>query len=393
MEETSEMIKIVDKDPEHESEDTMNKLDPQKSTEDEQDNEDPEEEDHSITVDATNKSKYDILVVDSAAFIKCVRLETLAEEFFTITDVLNEVRDQQARNFMKAFPFEIKTRDPSPEALQQVIGFSKKTGDYQSLSGPDIKILALTWMLEKEMNGTKHLKAEPKKIMFVEPKKKTHKKPEQEEATTPSFDGGWITPENIEVVTAQYLGQHLQPETEIKGENKRVGCITADFSMQNILLQIGLNLVSIDGLKIKQVKQWMLKCFSCNKIERNPEKIFCNHCGNNTLWKIPVVVDEEGNVTSVNNHRRRVNLRGSKFPLPLPKGGRDAHNLILTEDEYQLALKKTRKKKNVDAFDLEYSFASTKAGKHAEVEVGYGKKNPNVARKKVGKNNKAKMNM
>lgn len=42
-----------------------------------------------------------------------------------------------------------------------VTEFSKKTGDYLSLSATDIKVLALTYQLELEHVGSQHLKKEP----------------------------------------------------------------------------------------------------------------------------------------------------------------------------------------------------------------------------------------
>lgn len=42
-----------------------------------------------------------------------------------------------------------------------VTEFSKKTGDYPSLSATDIKVLALTYQLELENVGSQHLKTEP----------------------------------------------------------------------------------------------------------------------------------------------------------------------------------------------------------------------------------------
>jgi hypothetical protein len=42
-----------------------------------------------------------------------------------------------------------------------VTEFSKKTGDYPSLSATDIKVMALAYQLEKERVGTDHLKKEP----------------------------------------------------------------------------------------------------------------------------------------------------------------------------------------------------------------------------------------
>jgi RNA-binding protein NOB1 len=42
-----------------------------------------------------------------------------------------------------------------------VTDFSKKTGDYKSLSAVDIQVIALTFQLEKENVGTNHIKTVP----------------------------------------------------------------------------------------------------------------------------------------------------------------------------------------------------------------------------------------
>jgi RNA-binding protein NOB1 len=44
-----------------------------------------------------------------------------------------------------------------------VTEFSKKTGDYRSLSAVDIKVMALAYQLEKQFVGTQHIKTEPDK--------------------------------------------------------------------------------------------------------------------------------------------------------------------------------------------------------------------------------------
>jgi len=42
--------------------------------------------------------------------------------------------------------------------------FSKKTGDFASLSLTDLKVLALTWMLEKEAGNLDKLRMEPIRV-------------------------------------------------------------------------------------------------------------------------------------------------------------------------------------------------------------------------------------
>lgn len=46
-----------------------------------------------------------------------------------------------------------------------VVNFSKKTGDYTSLSAIDLRVMALTYMLEVQVNGTKRLRKEPIKVI------------------------------------------------------------------------------------------------------------------------------------------------------------------------------------------------------------------------------------
>ena len=47
-----------------------------------------------------------------------------------------------------------------------VVQFSKKTGDYASLSLTDIKVLALTLQLEWERVGRDHLRSEPATVIL-----------------------------------------------------------------------------------------------------------------------------------------------------------------------------------------------------------------------------------
>ena len=59
------------------------------------------------------------------------------------------------------------------ESIKFVTDFSKKTGDYASLSATDIKVIALTYMLEtRHVGSNEHLKKEPtmkKSVEFYQP--------------------------------------------------------------------------------------------------------------------------------------------------------------------------------------------------------------------------------
>ena len=95
-------------------------------------------------------------------------------------------------------------------------------------------------------------------------------------------EGEWITPSNVGLHKSRALD--LLPDSETtKGKRKDgdeafdTGCMTADFAMQNVMLQIGLNLVGVEGKKIEKVKSWVLRCHACFKC------VFCCHNIKN-LW-------------------------------------------------------------------------------------------------------------
>ena len=98
------------------------------------------------------------------------------------------------------------------------------------------------------------------------------------ESPTPIYDdpsdsddgeGDWITPSNVAIHKSRAL--NLLPENELGGKrterNQSIGsgCMTADFAMQNVLLQMGLNLIGLEGKRIEKVKNWVLRCHACFK--------------------------------------------------------------------------------------------------------------------------------
>eukprot|EP00938_MAST-03A_sp_MAST-3A-sp1_P005264 g5264.t1 len=102
------------------------------------------------------------LIVDSGAIIKEVNIVGLAENLWTVSDVIEEIRDKRARHVLENLPKELKVREPSATSIARVVEFAKKTGDLRSLSTADLRVLALTYMLEVETRGSSgHLRKEP----------------------------------------------------------------------------------------------------------------------------------------------------------------------------------------------------------------------------------------
>lgn len=101
------------------------------------------------------------LVVDTTAFIKAANLQEFAENIYTTQEVVDEITNDRQRRKLVVLPYDLKVKDVFTENIKFITDFSKKTGDYTSLSATDIKVMALTYQLEKEKVGADHLKMEP----------------------------------------------------------------------------------------------------------------------------------------------------------------------------------------------------------------------------------------
>ncbi|CAG0902153.1 unnamed protein product [Darwinula stevensoni] len=385
------------------------------------------------------------LVVDSGAFISLTPLQELGKNIYTIDAVIDEIRDKEARRKLQATPFEIIFKEPSLECIQFVTQFSKKTGDYPSLSATDLKVLALTLQLEKEHVGTEHIRSEPVQRSHINnksgifnhptgqpgwfgfhlPKEKESPKSstenevvgekeddsdiagavqqlslvtseeekkensltqdtshhgseipevgssqfrEQDEAATnrsetdqeddvktgvkedteldndnddgsssDDDDGGdWITPSNVQEMKNQFMkGQE-------EAEEIPVACITTDYAMQNMLIQMNLQLLSLNGMVIKEVRTFILRCIACFHTTNIMTKVFCPHCGHKTLKRVAVTVKPDGSKVLHISKRKTLNLRGTKYSLPMPKGGKHSNNPILCVDQPQAQKRPTK---------------------------------------------------
>uniref|UniRef100_G3Q008 RNA-binding protein NOB1 n=1 Tax=Gasterosteus aculeatus TaxID=69293 RepID=G3Q008_GASAC len=406
------------------------------------------------------------VVADAGAFIKRAPLQEIGSIIYTLRDVVNEIRDKPTRKSLSFLPYQLTFKEPQPEHVRLVTEFSKKTGDYPSLSATDIKVLALTYQLELEHVGSQHLRKEPAVKVDVHntlrhpetpvnvagfhfPSKKhkdtlkvqeTETSSREEEFNSfqfwreplPSIDsqlldlllpvlertaesedqsdedkenepedddeedgggGGWITPGNIKQVTMD-SADWTAPADVI------VGCLTTDFAMQNVLIQIGLHVLSVNGMLIKQARNYILRCHACFRSTSIMNKVFCPHCGNPTLKKLAVTVGEDGTTKMhFSKNPKVLNPRGLRHPLPRPQGGKHSNNPQLVEDQsfpQQRLSRKARQK--TDVFDPDYAAGASPFSQNdiysraANLQIrdgqqggGRRRRNPNAAHKKCVK--------
>jgi len=330
----------------------------------------------------TRSHKVKNLVLDTAAFITLTHVENYAESFYTVPEVMKEVRDEKSRYFQETFPFEIKIKEPTLEALKFVTEFSKKTGDYASLSLNDIKVIALVFTLEKEIHwNVDHLRKDPVYSNQGNEKPRTARTQLPGMGAFTDDNDGWITNENVKEFISAEQGEI---KDNINDDSIQVAAITTDFAIQNVMKQMLMNVISIDGLLIRSIKRWTLRCYACYKICMDVTKIFCPHCGYHSLKKVSYNIDEEGNLYyHIPNYP--ISLKGTKYSLPAPKMGRDRKDdLILCELQLPPVSRKQKEKSSDLTFgELERTIQSQK------VVVGY-KRNPNEPRKKYGKKNKSR---
>ncbi|XP_044761214.1 RNA-binding protein NOB1 [Coccinella septempunctata] len=394
------------------------------------------------------KKKIEYLVVDTTAFLQNTPLHHYADNIYTCQEVVDEVTNKRQRHRLLVLPYDLKVKTVFTENLDAVMEFSKKTGDYASLSLTDLKVMALTYQLEKEKVGTDHIRTAPlfsKSVNFEMSKKKPtdircnlpgwyHPKSDEEseadddedseketssdeseeesenechekletnesdanpievkslsehfeslncnekndlkadeeenggeqtddlQALKQKFENvdsningdpaisadeilvkvedgfeeigeeGWITPSNCR--RAQQLMYEAAGQTEDK--EVKVACMTTDFAMQNVLKQMNLNVAALNGRVIKQVRTFILRCYACFKTTSVMTKVFCPKCGNQTLKKVAVSVDEEGKMVIHINARKKISGKGKRFSLPAIKGGKHPNNPIIVEDQ------------------------------------------------------------
>ncbi|KAL7479652.1 hypothetical protein ACHAW6_005372 [Cyclotella cf. meneghiniana] len=190
---------------------------------------------------------------------------------------------------------------------------------------------------------------------------------------------------------------------------QRAACATTDFAMQNVILQMNLELLTVDGVRVRRLKTWVTRCAACFTIYGSDDtkgkiggRLFCDKCGSNALQRIAASVDR--NTGRLKLHMKKhyqYNTRGTKFSLPKAgKGNKYEGDLLLAEDQllYGAWAQKVRKGKSKALG--ESMFGSDLASdlgcradltKRDDIKVGFGRRNPNstkFGRERRGKKKK-----
>ncbi|GAB1519537.1 20S-pre-rRNA D-site endonuclease nob1 [Rhizoctonia solani] len=234
-------------------------------------------------------------------------------------------------------------------------------------------------------------------------------------------EGEWITPENVSKHKSRAVQSYSSADNK-QNEKKTnkvvsptkmdVACMTADYAMQNVLLQMGLNLVGTEGRRVASVKSWVLRCHACFK---DNTKKFCPTCGNATLLRTSVTTTgpgADGSEPTFQVHLKKnfqFKNRGTKYSIPSPKpgaakGGAGSTNIILREDQvefqkgvHQEAVRQRKEQKRVDralaggkgtgmSWDdpdwIPEILTGTRRPGGGLPTIGHGRRNPNEVRHK-----------
>ncbi|XP_030916003.1 RNA-binding protein NOB1 [Geospiza fortis] len=142
---------------------------------------------------------------------------------------------------------------------------------------------------------------------------------EEEEEDEESDDEGWITPSNLKEAQ-QDMGHFDTAPVGVQ-----VGCVTTDFAMQNVLLQMGLHVLAVNGMLIRRARSYILRCHGCFRTTSDMTKVFCPNCGNKTLKKVAVSVSEDGSLhMHFSRNPKVLNPRGLRVSTWTESQTRDA---------------------------------------------------------------------
>jgi len=142
---------------------------------------------------------------------------------------------------------------------------------------------------------------------------------------------GWITTSNLKAAQKKMEKLHFgDPDLKVWEE---VACITLDYAMQNVLAQMGMSVMSVDGVKMSSMKSYVLRCYSCSSKTHNLSKVFCPNCGSKTLKRLFYSLDADGSMIYHYSKNYVLNTRGQRYHVTRTEGGKHGRNPWIAEDQ------------------------------------------------------------
>lgn len=183
----------------------------------------------------------------------------------------------------------------------------------------------LVEMIEEESAPSQEEIDAALKLLEEKPQESSESKEAQEvteEYDDEDDDGEWISTDNLIDVMIRDGGERIDQQNQ--SVKIKVALATGDFAVQNTSMQIGLNLMNtLSGMQIKRVRNYMLRCHACFRMEPIPKngrpKHFCGRCGGQTLMRCAVSVDcKTGEVTPHLKSNFEWHKRGDRYSLASP---------------------------------------------------------------------------
>ena len=396
-----------------------------------------EEKDKIIKDNAQKENTKSYMILDTSFFIKLTSLNLDKNNYYTTQYIVNEIRDPKARDFYQLNKNFIEIKNPTKDSIKKVSKFAKESNDLTYLSIADLSVMALAYETIKNIGLIEKLNKKPLNYTVIDQEKfqeQINKRKEKEKdekkinednkiinINEDDDEDDWITPENLYTKLDEMNGVH-EIKNKKKKEDDKINVInndnniemnidnndeykknkdeinvyvnTADFTLQNACMKMGIPILGVDGLRIRNIKNYILKCTVCYKFIFEIDKKFCTYCGYPYLMKIGYNIYANGEI-KINDRKPEPRKRGQIFDLPAPTTKKNGTVYILTEDQIP---KKGFNKKDVDINKILENYESFKElPKHdnnlqinssKQYKWGFPKKNPNIPKKHYNKKKK-----
>ena len=287
----------------------------------ETENKKTEKKDKIIKDNAQKENTKSYMILDTSFFIKLTSLNLDKNNYYTTQYIVNEIRDPKARDFYQLNKNFIEIKNPNKDSIKKVSKFAKESNDLTYLSIADLSVMALAYETIKNIGLIEKLNKKPLNYTVIDQEKfleQINKKKEKEKdekkinednkiinINEDDDEDDWITPENLYTKLDEMNGVH-EIKNKKKKEDDKINVInndnniemnidnndedkknkdeinvyvnTADFTLQNACMKMGIPILGVDGLRIRNIKNYILKCTVCYKFIFEIDKKFCPYC-------------------------------------------------------------------------------------------------------------------